>query len=43
MAGYENFDRQYRFAAGKAGKKGFEVGHKSASQPVPLHMMLPGV
>lgn len=38
MAGYENFDRQYRFAAGKAGKKGFEVGHKSASQPVPLHI-----
>ncbi len=38
MAGFDNFDRQYRFAAGKAGKKGFEVGHKSASQPVPLHI-----
>lgn len=38
MAGYDNFDRQYRFAAGKAGKKGFEVGRKSASQPVPLHI-----
>ena len=38
MAGNENFNREYRLAAGKAGKKGFEIGHKSPQQPVPLHI-----
>ena len=38
MAGFENFDRQYRFAAGPAGQTGFEVGHKTPAQPVPLHV-----
>ena len=38
MEGYANFDRQYRFAAGKGGQTGFEVGHKSTKQPVPLHI-----
>ena len=34
----ENFDRQYRLAAGKAGELGFEIGETSKSQPVPLHI-----
>lgn len=38
MAQYSNFDRQYRFAAGQAGKKGFEVGKVTTSQPIPLHI-----
>lgn len=38
MAGYENFDRQYRIAAGPAGGTGFEIGAVSAGQPVPLHI-----
>lgn len=38
MAGYENFDRQYRVAAGRSGGEGFEVGEVSPSQPVPLHV-----
>ena len=33
-----NFDREYRLAAGKAGGMGFEIGEKSKSQPVPLHI-----
>ena len=35
MAGYTNFDRQYRLIAGPAGKTGFEVGATSPSQPEP--------
>ena len=35
---YQNFNRQYRLIAGHAGQTGFEVGHKSASQPYPLHI-----
>lgn len=38
MAGYTNFDRQYRLIAGPAGKTGFEVGATSPSQPEPLHI-----
>ena len=38
MAGYENFDRQYRVAAGPAGSLGFEIGATSKDQPVPLHV-----
>ena len=38
MAGYDNFDRQYRLAAGPAGGTGFEVGDTSKSQPVALHV-----
>ena len=38
MAGYENFDRQYRLSAGPAGSMGFEVGETSKSQPLPLHI-----
>lgn len=38
MAGYENFDREYRLAAGKSGRTGFEIGEKSSQQPVPLHI-----
>lgn len=38
MSGYENFDRQYRVAAGPAGGTGFEVGATSKAQPVPLHV-----
>lgn len=38
MARYENFDRQYRLAAGPAGGTGFEIGETSKSQPVPLHI-----
>lgn len=38
MAGYQNFDRQYRLAAGPAGGTGFEIGHTSKSQPIPLHI-----
>ena len=34
----ENFDRQYRFAAGPAGKTGFEVGETSKEQPTALHI-----
>ena len=34
----ENFDRQYRLAAGKGGGSGFEIGETSVSQPVPLHI-----
>lgn len=34
----ENFDRQYRLAAGKAGGMGFEIGETSKSQPVALHI-----
>jgi len=35
MAGLENFDRQYRLSAGKAGGTGFEIG---GEKPVPLHI-----
>ena len=35
---YENFDRQYRMAAGPAGGTGFEVGQATDDQPVPLHV-----
>lgn len=35
MAGLDNFDRQYRFAAGQCGSIGFEVGD---SHPAPLHV-----
>jgi len=38
MAGYTNFDREYRLAVGKAGKVGFEIGKKTASQPIPLRI-----
>ncbi len=38
MAGYENFNREYRLAAGRSGRKGFEIGEKSLAQPVPLHI-----
>lgn len=38
MAGYQNFDRQYRLSAGPAGATGFEIGQTSAGQPVPLHI-----
>ena len=38
MAGYENFDRQYRIAFGKAGGSGVEIGASTASQPIPLHI-----
>lgn len=38
VAEYENFDRQYRLAAGPAGGTGFEVGETSKAQPVPLHV-----
>ena len=38
----ENFDRQYRLAAGKAGGMGFEIGETSKSQPVPLHINFSG-
>lgn len=34
----ENFNRQYRLMAGKAGGVGFEIGETSKSQPVPLHI-----
>ena len=38
MAGYDNFDRQYRLAAGPAGGTGFEVGETSKAQPVAPHI-----
>ena len=38
MAGYDNFDRQYRLVAGPAGGTGFEVGETSKAQPVALHV-----
>lgn len=38
MASYQNFDRQYRLAAGQAGGTGFEIGETSETQPVPLHI-----
>lgn len=38
MASNENFDREYRVAIGKAGGAGSEIGEKSKSQPVPLHV-----
>lgn len=38
LADMENFDRQYRLAAGPAGGAGFEVGETSKAQPVPLHV-----
>ena len=38
MASYQNFDRQYRLAAGQAGGTGFEIGETSKTQPVPLHV-----
>lgn len=38
MASYRNFDRQYRIACGPAGGTGFEIGKKTASCPVPLHI-----
>ena len=38
MAGYQNFDRQYRVACGPAGGTGFEIGATSPGQPVPLHI-----
>lgn len=38
MAGYDNFDRQYRLAAGQAGSTGFEIGGTTLSQPIPLHI-----
>ena len=38
MSGLMNFNREYRLSAGQAGKQGFEIGHKSLQQPVPLHI-----
>lgn len=38
MGGYDNFDRQYRLAAGPAGGAGFEMGETSKAQPVALHV-----
>ena len=32
------FDRQYRFAAGPAGRAGFEIGETSAAKPTALHI-----
>lgn len=34
----ENFHREYRLAVGKAGGVGFEIGERSKSQPIPLHI-----
>lgn len=34
----DNFDRQYRLIAGKAGSTGFEIGAATKNQPVPLHI-----
>ena len=34
----ENFGREYRVAIGKAGEAGFEIGQRSESRPVPLHI-----
>ncbi len=38
MASNDNFDREYRVAFGKAGQAGAEIGEKSKSQPVALHV-----
>lgn len=38
MQDTENFNRQYRFAAGPAGGDGFEIGAATPAQPVPLHI-----
>lgn len=38
MGAYDNFNREYRLAVGKGGRTGFEIGHKTAQQPVPLHI-----
>lgn len=38
MPNLENFNREYRFAAGPAGGQGFEVGEKSETQPIPIHV-----
>ncbi len=33
----DNWDRQYRFMAGKSEAEGFEIGATSPEQPVPIH------
>jgi len=38
VANYQNFDRQYRLAAGPGGGTGFEIGATTPEQPVPLHI-----
>ncbi len=38
MSSYENFDRQYRLAAGAAGGAGFEIGEVTEECPVPMHV-----
>jgi hypothetical protein len=37
-AGYEQWNRQYRFSAGKAGGVGFEVGEENAGDKAALHV-----
>ena len=36
--GYENFDRQYRLAAGPGGAEAFEIGETSLEHPEALHV-----
>ena len=38
MAGYTNFDRQYRLIAGQAGGVGFEIGEATSENKIPLHI-----
>jgi len=38
MAGYKNFDRQYRISCGPGGGTGFEIGETHPGQTVPLHI-----
>ena len=38
MSSNDNFEREYRVAIGQAGQAGFEIGERSASQPVPLRV-----
>jgi len=38
MSGYQNFGREYRLSAGKAGSSGFEIGGVSSDRDVPLHI-----
>lgn len=38
MSEYENFDRQYRLIAGKAGNNGFMIGEADGGKVAPLHI-----
>ena len=38
LSGMQNFDRQYRFAAGQAGASGFEIGQTNGVEREPLHI-----